>query len=77
MTLFVGMATRRAEEQRERLADFDRKRDQMDLETDQNTNKLINMQSEEIKELHEVAKEIHNLSVEVRNHVKDNIRHNG
>jgi uncharacterized membrane protein len=76
VTLLVGMATARAEQQREELAALDRHRDQMDLETDQNTNKLINMQAEEIKELHQVAKEIHNLSTEVRNHVKDNTRHN-
>jgi uncharacterized membrane protein len=76
MTLLVGMATRRAEEQRESLAVLDRQRDQIDLETDQNTNQLISLQAKELRELHQVAQEIHNLSTEVRNHIKDDIRHN-
>jgi uncharacterized membrane protein len=76
VTLLVGMATARAEQHREELAALDRHRDQMDLETDQNTNQLINMQAEEIQELYKVAKEIHNLSTEVRNYIKDNSRHN-
>jgi uncharacterized membrane protein len=76
VSLLVGMATARAEQQREELAEFDRRRDQIDLETDQNTNQLIALQAVEIKELYLIAKEIHNLSTEVRNHVKDDARHN-
>lgn len=76
MTLFVGMATRRAEEHREQIAALDRERDQIDLETDQNTNQLINFQAIELKEIRKVATEIHELSTEVRNHIKDNTKHN-
>ena len=76
MTLLVGMATARAEEQREALAELDRHRDQIDLETDQETNQLIEMQAIELQKLIEISKDIHSLSTEMRNHVKDNTRHN-
>ena len=75
MTLLVGMATARAEAQREELAKLDRHRDQMDLETDQNTNKLISLQALEIQKLVEVSKDIHALSSQVHKHIKDNNRH--
>lgn len=76
MTLLVGMATARAEEQRETLASLDRRRDQIDLETDQETNELIEMQAIELQKLIEMSKDIHDLSSEVHRHIKDNQRHN-
>lgn len=76
VTLLVGMATARAEEQREILAALDRHRDQIDLETDQETNQLIETQAIELQKLIEMSKNIHNLSSEVYRHIKDNQRHN-
>jgi uncharacterized membrane protein len=76
VSLLVGMATARAEEQREILAAMDRERDQTDLETDQETNELIEIQAVEIQKLVEISKDIHNLSSEVHKHIKDNQRHN-
>ena len=76
VSLLVGMATARAEQHREKLAALDRHRDQIDLETDQETNQLIEMQAIELQKLIEMSKDIHDLSTEVRNHIKDNLSHN-
>ena len=77
MTLLVGMATARAEQHREYLDNLDRERDQVDLETDQNTNQLIGLQAIELQKLIEMSKNIHDLSTDVHKHIKDMKIHNG
>lgn len=72
VSLLVGMATRRAEKHREQIASLDRKRDQIDLETDQNTNQLIGLQAIELQKLMNMSNEIHQLSKEVHQYIKDN-----
>jgi len=71
VSLLVGMATRRAEEHREQIAALDRKRDQIDLETDQNTNQLIGLQAIELQKLINMSNEIHQLSKEVHQYIKN------
>ena len=65
VTLLVGMATKRAEEHREKLAKMDRARDQKDLETDQSTNELVKLQNQELEALSQLTKEIHTIAADL------------
>lgn len=65
VTLLVGIATRRAEQQRAVLEQLDRERLKADLDMDVATNHLLKLQVAEVQRLAELSKAIHDMSTEM------------
>jgi hypothetical protein len=69
VTLLVGMATRRAEQQRALLEQLDRERLQLDLDMDRATNHLLRQQSVQVDHIEAISRDLHQLTSEMHRHV--------